>query len=102
MSREPKTRDKGSTYFGVAMLPSKTASQFWPIASQRMRASRSRGMRYRGLLASTGADEMSIKFCRVTIVSGDNKPCEAVITTTPGMLGGGFALERAYASFPRK
>src|SRR5438270_327090 len=44
-SRWPKIFSKGSTYFGVAMLPRRTTSHLVPMCSAIKLASRSRGMR---------------------------------------------------------
>lgn len=101
ISRSPKIPSRGSTYFGVATLPSRTTSQS-PMCSQSSRASRSRGTRYRGSPASTLPAAISRNSSRVNALSGDTKPPAAVITTTPGIPGGGLAWVRAYVNLPRK
>ncbi len=91
INRAPKRPRKGSTYFGVAILPSSTASQSSPIAAESARASRSRGIRYRDSVAATGTEEISHNSSSVTTLSGDTKPRDAVITMMPGTPGGGSA-----------
>jgi hypothetical protein len=57
----------------------------------RARASRSRGIWYRDSAAVTGTEDISHNSSRVTTLSGDTKPRDAVITMMPGTPGGGSA-----------
>jgi len=100
--RSLNTSATGSTYFGVAMLPSSTTSVALPNFSATPRASLLSGPRYRSSSRSTRPTAISSRSLTVTTSLGCRNPREGVMTNTPGQFAGGAANLSAYASFPRK
>ena len=101
-SRSRKMSSNGSTYFGVAMLPSRMISPASFKLSARNRQSRSRGVRYLSLAGSMSFPANSRSRSTDITVSGLSNPAEVVMTNDPDRSAGGREKAPAYASFPRK
>lgn len=98
-SRLPRIGSKQSTYFPVAMLPSRTTSQE-TLAS--ISAERRIGPVNRVSLSAIGTVTNSRSSATPIGVSAGSNPRLGVMISTPGICFGGCANLCPYANFPRK
>src|SRR5258705_5607718 len=101
--RRPSSRlSITSTYFPVAMLPSRITVSSPESAEASVAESRSRGSRNFGSPAVTPISAISRRSSSPTIVSGGTSPRPGVITRTPWGIARVRVKARPYASLPRK